>query len=333
MKKYFIILLIVNAIGMVYAEGSKEMATGDAQEVKIGFVVKDPQEPWFLDEWKFAEQAAQEKGFTLVKIGAKDGEQLMTAIDNLGAQQAQGMIVCVPDVKLGPAVVARSKANNLKLMTVDDRLVGSDGNPIEEVHHMGISAFNIGKLVGSSIMEEAKNRRWNMEEVYAIRISFNELPTAKARTDGATEALLENGFVEANIIDAPQKYGTEGAFDAANIVIAKNPDVKKWVLFGLNDEAVIGGTRALEGNGFSESDIIGVGIGGSESGINEFIKDQPTGFFATVIISPKRHGYETALNMYAWIAENKEPDKLIFTAGEIATRENYQAVRQSLGLE
>ena len=41
--------------------------------------------------------------------------------------------------------------------------------------------------------------------------------------------------------------------------------------------------------------MIGVGIGGSDSAINEFKKPKPTGFFGTVIISPKRHGEETTL--------------------------------------
>jgi L-arabinose transport system substrate-binding protein len=107
-----------------------------AADVKIGFVVKQAEEPWFQDEWKFAEQAAHEKGFTLVKIGAEDGEKVQSAIDNLGAQGAQGFIICVPDVKLGPGIVAKAAANDLKLMTVDDRLVGADGNALEEVPHM-----------------------------------------------------------------------------------------------------------------------------------------------------------------------------------------------------
>ncbi len=46
-----------------------------AADVKIGFVVKQPEEPWFQDEWKFADIAAKEKGFTLVKIAAQDGEK------------------------------------------------------------------------------------------------------------------------------------------------------------------------------------------------------------------------------------------------------------------
>src|ERR1700732_5172071 len=89
------------------------------ENVKIGFVVKQPEEPWFQDEWRFAEQAAKEKGFTVVKIGAENGEKVMSAIDNLASQQAQGFIICVPDVKLGPAVVAKANADHLKVMTVD----------------------------------------------------------------------------------------------------------------------------------------------------------------------------------------------------------------------
>lgn len=61
-----------------------------AEEVKIGFLVKQPEEPWFQDEWKFADQVAKEKGFKLVKIGVPSGGEVLTAIDNLGAQHAQG---------------------------------------------------------------------------------------------------------------------------------------------------------------------------------------------------------------------------------------------------
>ena len=104
--------------------------------------------------------AAKEKGFTLVKIGAEDGEKVQSAIDNLGAQGAQGFIICTPDVKLGPGIVAKAAANDLKLMTVDDRLVSADGKPLEDVPHMGISATKIGEAVGQAIVDEIKKRGW-----------------------------------------------------------------------------------------------------------------------------------------------------------------------------
>src|SRR6185437_13439906 len=79
---------------------------------KIGFVVKQPEEPWFQHEWKFAQQAADKDHFELIKIGAPDGAAVMAAIDNLGAQNAGGFVICTPDVRLGPAIVNRAKRYN-----------------------------------------------------------------------------------------------------------------------------------------------------------------------------------------------------------------------------
>ena len=310
------------------------IASAYAQDTKIGFIVKQPEEPWFQDEWKFADQAAKEKGFTLVKIGAEDGEKLMSAIDNLGAQGAQGFIVCTPDVKLGPGIVAKAAANNLKLMTVDDRLVGADGKPLEDVPHMGISATKIGEAVGQAIIDQMKARGWKMDEVGAIRVSYDQLPTAVDRVEGAISALKSAGFPAENIYDAPQaKTDTEAALNAATTVLNKHADVKYWVAFGLNDEAVLGAVRASESVGIPATNVIGVGIGGAESAINEFKKPAATGFFGTVIISPKRHGYETAMNMYDWIANGKEPAKLTLTSGSLALRGDYEKVRKDLGIE
>jgi L-arabinose transport system substrate-binding protein len=322
------------AVGLTAVAAIAFTAAAYAADVKIGFVVKQPEEPWFQDEWKFAEQAAKEKGFDLVKIGAEDGEKVQSAIDNLGAQGAQGFIICTPDVKLGPGIVAKAAANNLKLMTVDDRLLGADGNPIEDVPHMGISATKIGEAVGQAIVDEAKKRGWDLKTVGAIRISYDQLPTAVDRVEGAISVLKANGFPAENIFDAPQaKTDTEAALNAATTVLNKHADIKNWVAFGLNDEAALGAVRASESVGIAAANVIAVGIGGAESAINEFKKPEATGFVGTVIISPKRHGYETALNMYDWIANSKEPEKLILTAGQLAQRDNYQAVRKELGLE
>jgi L-arabinose transport system substrate-binding protein len=305
-----------------------------AADVKIGFLVKQPEEPWFQDEWKFADMAAKEKGFTLVKIGAEDGEKVQSAIDNLGAQGAQGFIICTPDVKLGPGIVAKAAANQLKMMTVDDRLVGADGNPLADVPHMGISASKIGETVGQAIVDEMKKRGWDMKNVGAIRVSYDQLPTAVDRVEGAISVLKASGFPADNIFNAPQdKTDTEAALNAATTVINKHADIKYWIAFGLNDEAVLGAVRATESANIPAANVIGVGIGGADSAINEFKKPSATGFFGTVIISPKRHGYETALDMYDWIANGKEPPKLTLTSGSLALRTDYQDVRKSLGIE
>src|SRR6218665_2789431 len=125
----------VGALGMVLA--SIGTAAQAADEPKIGFLVKQAEEPWFQDEWKFAEQAAREKGFKLIKIGVPGGSEVLTAIDNLSAQQAQVFIFGVPYTNPVRAGGAKAKKAPLKLMTVDERMVGGAGKPIESVHHMG----------------------------------------------------------------------------------------------------------------------------------------------------------------------------------------------------
>jgi ABC-type sugar transport system substrate-binding protein len=97
---------------------------------KLGFLVKQPEEPWFQLEWKFADQAAKNLGFTLMKIGATDGEKVLTAIDSLAAAGAKGFVICTPDTKLGPAIATRAKAAGLKLISVDDQFLGADGQPM-----------------------------------------------------------------------------------------------------------------------------------------------------------------------------------------------------------
>ena len=81
-----------------------------AGQIKLGFIVKQPEEPWFQLEWQFAEQAGKDLGFELLKIAGQDGEKVLTAIDNLSANGAKGFVICTPDVKLGPGITAKAKA-------------------------------------------------------------------------------------------------------------------------------------------------------------------------------------------------------------------------------
>jgi L-arabinose transport system substrate-binding protein len=303
-----------------------------ADPVKIGFLVKQAEEPWFQDEWRYAEQAAKDKGFTLVKIGVPNGEKMMAAIDNLAAQKAQGFVICAPDVKLGKAVERSAKRNNLKVISVDDRLVDGGGKPIDTIPHMGISGYAIGKQVGEGIIAEIKARKWNMAEVGAIRVAYDQLPTAKERTTGAVDALKAAGFPAANIIDAPQaKTDTESAFNAANIALTKNAKFKHWVAVGLNDEAVLGAVRAAEGRGIKADNMVGVGIGGAKAAENELNKPAVTGFFGSVMISAKEHGYQTSVNLYNWITGKAVPPAEVLTKGMLMTRANQAEVRKAMG--
>jgi L-arabinose transport system substrate-binding protein len=328
MKNLFLVRVAAVILGAMLATP----AFAAAAPVKIGFLVKQPEEPWFQLEWRFADQAAKDLGFTLVKIGATDGEKVLAAIDNLAAGGAQGFIICTPDTRLGPGIVAKARANNLKLISVDDQFIGANGQPMKNVHHLGISASKIGEDVGRTLAEEMKKRGWSAADTAVCAVTFDELATAKERTDGATAALIAAGFPKEKIYKAPQRTSDiPGAFNAVNVLLTQKPGVKHWLVFGMNDNAVLGAVRALEGGGFAPESSIGIGINGTDC-IVELEKAKPTSFYGSMLLSAKQHGYKTSEMMYKWIKNGVEPPLDTRTVGVLITRENFRQVLKEQGI-
>ena len=305
---------------------------GAAAPVKIGFLVKQPEVTWFQLEWRFADQAAKELGFTLVKIGATDGEKVLSAIDTLAASGAQGFVICTPDTHLGPSIAAKAKASNLKLITVDDQFLAADGQPVKAVHHLGISATKIGETVGTALAAEFKRRGWSATDTAVCAVTFEELATAKERTDGAITALVTTGFPRGKIFKAPQRTSDiPGAFDAVNILLTQQPTVKHWLVCGMNDWAVLGAVRALEGRAFAPESCAGIGINGTDC-LDELEKSKPTSFVGSVLLSARSHGYETVTMMFHWIRDGTEPPLDTRTSGVLITRANFRQVLQEQGV-
>ncbi|WP_111496274.1 arabinose ABC transporter substrate-binding protein [Marinobacter bohaiensis] len=304
-----------------------------AQDVKIGFIVKKPEQAWFINEQQAATQLGEKQGFDVVRLSGVDGQEVLSAIDNLNSQGAQGFVICPPDVRLGTVIMRRAEQYGMKVVTVDDRFVDAEGDPIEAVPHLGMSGYKIGEQVGNAIAREIEVRGWNMDDVAALRITNYELPTAKERTDGATDALLKAGFSKEHIFDAPQQNtDTSSAFAAASPVFSKRGEYKHWVIYALNEESVLGGVRASEQYGLTAEDVIGVGINGSGAAFAEFSREKPTGFYGTVAVSSTMHGRQTAENLYQWIIDGDKPPANTETTGKLMTRDNWKQVKQNLNL-
>ncbi|WP_040263306.1 substrate-binding domain-containing protein [Pseudomonas massiliensis] len=304
-----------------------------ADPVKIGFLVKQPEEPWFQTEWAFAEKAAKDKGFTLLKIAVPDGEKTLAAIDSLAANGAKGFVICAPDVSLGPAIVAKAKANDLKVMAVDDRFVDAKGNFMEDVPYLGMAAFEVGQKQGAAMATEAKNRGWDWKDTYAVINTYNELDTGKKRTDGSVDALRKAGMPEDHIVFAPQKtLDVPGSMDATNSALVKLPSAaKNLIIGGMNDNTVLGGVRATESAGFKAANVIGIGINGTDA-IGE-LKKPESGFFGSMLPSPHIEGERTATMVFEWVTTGKEPPK--YTAMDevtLITRANFKQELEKIGL-
>ncbi len=317
------------ALGCMELSSRKKTTAG---HIKIGYLVKQPEEPWFQVEWQFAEKAGTDLGFEVIKLAVPDAEKTLAAVDNLAAQGVKGFVICTPDVRLGPAIVAKAKAAEMKLMTVDDQFVGPDGKLMTEVHHFGVAARQVGHVSGQSLWDEFKKRGWPLEETAACIVTFEELDTARERTEGIIEKLIEKGFPKERIFKTPQKTtDIPGALDAATVLLTRHGNVKYWLAAGMNDSASLGAVRALEQRGFTDKTALAIGINGTDC-MDEFKRQTPTPFFGSVLMEANVHGYETTASMFKWVTQGIEPPLCRETGGVLITRETFEQKLKEHGM-
>lgn len=312
-------------------ETSSSTPTNTGGKVKLGYLVKQPEEPWFQTEMQFAKKAGEENGFDVVTIATQDGEKVLSAIDNLAAQGAKGFVICTPDVRLGPAIKQKADGHGMKVMSVDDQFIDANGKFMTEVPHIGVAAREVGRVSGQSLVDEMKKRNWDFKEVGACIITFEELDTARERTEGIIEKLVENGFPKDHIYKAPQKTtDIPGSFDAANTLLTQHGDVKKWIAAGMNDSATLGAVRSLEGRGFKPDNAIAIGINGTDC-LDELKKPEATAFFGSVLMEANVHGHDSTMALYNWVTKDQKPENK-FTGGKLITRANFEAELKAHGM-
>lgn len=319
--------------GLTLLSASASAFFGSSDELRLGYLVKQPEEPWFQTEWSFAEKAGKDLGFEVVKMAVPDGEKTLNAIDTLAAQGAKGFVICTPDPKLGPAIMAKAKSYDLKVVTVDDQFLNAKGEPMLEVPLVMMAATAIGERQGSELYKEMQKRRWDIATTGVMAITADELDTARRRVDGAISALKQAGFPATQIYRVPTKSNDiPGALDAANSLLVQYPKVKQWLVVGMNDNTVLGGVRATEGQGFGADNVIGIGINGVDA-VNELAKSNATGFYGSLLPSPDVHGYKSIESLYNWVKNDVEPQKFVeVTDVVLITRDNFKDELAKKGL-
>ncbi|MGJ7095818.1 arabinose ABC transporter substrate-binding protein [Vibrio hannami] len=305
----------------------------DDDSIKLGYLVKQPEEPWFQTEWSFAEKAGEQFDFEVIKMAVPDGEKTLNAIDTLAASGAKGFVICTPDPKLGPAIMAKAKSYDLKVVTVDDQFLNAKGEPMTDVPLVMMAASEIGYRQGSELYKEMTKRGWDASQTGVMAITADELDTARRRVEGSIKALNESGFPSDQIYKVPTKTNDiPGALDAANSLLVQYPKVKNWLVVGMNDNTVLGGIRATEGQGFAAENIIGIGINGVDA-VNELAKSKATGFYGSLLPSPDVHGFKSIESLYKWVKDDVQPKKFVeVTDVVLITRDNFKEELAKKGL-
>lgn len=94
----------------------------------------------------------------MIKIAVPDGEKTLNAIDSTAASGAKGFVICTPDPKLGPAIMAKARGYDMKVIAVDDQFANAKGKPMDTVPLVMMAATKIGERQARSCTRRCKTR-------------------------------------------------------------------------------------------------------------------------------------------------------------------------------
>lgn len=224
-------------------------------------IYKAGDQTWFIDEGAAAEKAATDAGYQFIYVDAKmSPEEYLKAIDNAIANNAAGVVTCIPDQTMSQAAYDKLAEANIPVVAADDAL---ENNGQKIAPWVGINAYVIGQANGAWLAQYAKDNDLASREDCGLLIMTMDtvsscVPRAAGEYDQFTADCPE--FDTARIFKADYDGTTDKGNTAAAAVFTAHPEIKVWLVTGANDEGTIGACRALESAGL-DADACVVGLG------------------------------------------------------------------------
>ena len=236
--------------------------TTKADKLVVYGIYKAGDQTWFIDEGAAAQKAVEAAGGEFIYVDAKmNPEEYLKAIDNAIANNASGIVTCIPDQTMSQAVVDKATEAGIPIVAADDALQDAAGEKIAP--WVGINAYKIGEANGEWLATYAKdNNLVGNNEVGVLIMTMDTVSSCVPRAEGEYDKFTElvPDFDSANILKADYDGTTDKGNTAAAAIITANPQIKTWLVTGANEEGCIGAARALESAGLDANACV-VGLG------------------------------------------------------------------------
>ena len=305
-------------------------APANAEDIKIGYINKMGEHPWFVSEVAGAKSEAGKLGVNLMTQDVHfDANLTLTTFDTMVGDGVKAIAIVVPDKALGPVVAEKAEKAGIRLIAVDDDIYTSDK---KMVPYVGMNAENIGRQVGAEEARIYKAEGWDkFKDVRIGSIEDQKADTCMRRNRGAEAAFLEAvpGFDKSNIVRIPYDNHMESAVTSVTTTLTAHPEAKHWIFYSCNDDGVLGGVRATENQGFSPSDVIGVGIDGSRA-CDAFGSGKPTGFRGTMYIDSAKEGAEAIDLLVASLKNNTPLPVTTYVKADLITAATFGPYKDKL---
>jgi len=311
------------------APAAPAQAAGKSLLVAIN---KSADQQYFIDLQTSFVKTATALGADAKKFDAKLDPNLgVSLVNDAISAGAKGIAITVPDQTIGPAIAKATKDAGVVLIATDDGIKDANGNPVPFV---GFDGKDMGKKVGEAAAKLLTDSGWlkdSAKKVGVLSVEVQTLSVCNDRTDNEKAAAKAAGVPDAQIFPVPYTGETLSAQDAAGPIITAHPDVTNWVVFGCNDEGVLGTLNALATAGVKTDAIIGVGLGSYEA-CKPWAAGQPSGFKAGLFISGLDVGKTAATVLYDAVANGKTPPANSYAPTSIVDPSTYKTIFDPISL-
>jgi len=312
----------LGALTLVLGTGLAFCGSASAADVKIGYINKMGDHPWFVAEVAGAKAAAEAGKADFVSQDVQFNADLtITTLDTMIGDGVKGIAIVVPDKGLGPVVAQKAKDAGIPLIAVDDDITYKDGTPVP---YVGLDAYSIGKNVGTELAKLYQSEGWAGKEVRIASIEDRKADTCMQRNKGAEEAFLAAvpDFKPENIVRVAYDNTMVNSIDVMTTTLTANPQVTNWIFYSCNDDGVLGAARAMENSGYTPEQGMGIGIDGSRA-CDAFGAGKPSAFRGTMWLNSGNHGKIAVELLLANINEGKPLPEKTFSDPEFITAANF----------
>lgn len=320
-KSITILLVLIFSLGFAFANGAQEKA--NAKKTIYG-IYKAGDQTWFIDEGEAAKVAAEEAGYEFIYVDAKmNPEEYLKALDNAIANNAAGVVTCIPDQTMSSAVMDKMNAAGIPVVAADDALE-EDGQKLAP--WVGINAYVIGEANGAWIADYAKqNDLVGRDDVALLLMTMDTVSSCVPRADGEydkfTATLPE--FPTNKIYRADYDGTTDKGNQAASAVITAHPEITTWLVTGANEEGCVGAVRALESAGLDKNACV-VGLG-AYMAKDEFKNPSGTAMKASAYFSAESVG-AGSIQVLIDMINGKDVPMATAVDAVVVTPETYKSV-------
>ncbi|MEW2167333.1 substrate-binding domain-containing protein [Streptomyces sp. NPDC007084] len=306
-------LLLTASLSTACSSGKESTQDDSASQVdgkiSITYLQKQGDQEYFIGEAAGAKAKAKELGIDLkvVNLG-NDANKTVSEVQSAVAQKTNGVIVVVPDPAVGPQVVQTARDGKVALLTSDDQICTTGPDPAacgkkDLVPRIGFSGQQMGAEVGKRAAAEYKKAGFKASDTRVISAWKRDVTVCGDRVHAAQKA-FDAAVPGVKTIDVATDNTPTGAQDKIAATVTANSHVKNWVVWGCNDENVMGGVTALQNADISPRNVVGVGLG-AYLACKEWESDKPSGMKAALFINGKDVGALAVQTMYDKLKNGK----------------------------